>query len=594
MSNATDRALTSQLAEDLAWLEEHCRDQPEAVTHVSELRVASALVRNCIGPFLDGQPATPLHLAVVGGAGTGKSTVVNFLSGSVVAEANPQAGYTRHPIAFAQSQSEPWTGHSGFLGPLRLIGESQPSNLDSDVYQVRHVSLDGEFSLLHQFVIWDCPDMTTWAATGYVPRLLEVVALADVIVYVASDERYNDEVPTQFLNLLLRTGKPIVACLTKMAEANVAAILTHFEHEVLARMPGPVVSCMAIPQLTAGQLADPLNQAKRHRIPLLNQIAVLGEDPARTRSHSVRAATNHLVASQERLMNAARNDIAALEGWRSVVQLGQSEFNERYRREFLMGEKFHRFDEALVRLLDMLELPGIGKFLSGALWVLRTPYRLLKGAMTKALSRPEPPSMPELPVMERALAGWLEMLHKEAARRADTHPVWELVEKGFHEDLRAQADERFHQGFRGFHMAISDEVDRTARAIYEDLERQPVKLISLRTGKFALDVGAIAGAVVMGGPGWNDVILVPLAASVSHMLIEFFGHQYVEVQREEARRRQEALVSQFVSSPVAEWLIQWPTSGGSRFERLQAALRRFPQAIRQLDVAVTKALSAKS
>ena len=65
--------------------------------------------------------------------------------------------------------------------------------------------------------------MTTWAASGYVPRLLEVAALADVIVYVASDERYNDEVPTQFLHLLVRAGKAVVVVLTKMAESQAPA-----------------------------------------------------------------------------------------------------------------------------------------------------------------------------------------------------------------------------------------------------------------------------------------------------------------------------------------------------------------------------------
>ena len=49
-------------------------------------------MRNVVGPSVDGQAATPLFIAVVGGAGTGKSTVVNFLAGSVVADANPQAG----------------------------------------------------------------------------------------------------------------------------------------------------------------------------------------------------------------------------------------------------------------------------------------------------------------------------------------------------------------------------------------------------------------------------------------------------------------------------------------------------------------------
>src|SRR4029077_14101191 len=97
------------------------------------------------------------------------------------------------------------------------------------------------------FVICACPDMTTWAATGYVPRLLEIAGLADVLIYVASDERYNDEVPTQFLHVLLQTGKPVIVCLIKMKEPDASSMIAHFQHEVLGRLSHDAVACMAIP-----------------------------------------------------------------------------------------------------------------------------------------------------------------------------------------------------------------------------------------------------------------------------------------------------------------------------------------------------------
>src|SRR5579884_3483144 len=93
------RALTNELSEDFSWLEQYCRQQAEQAAHAGQLRLAAALVRNTICPFLDGQAAIPLHVIVVGGAGAGKSTAVNLLTGVVAAEANPQAGFTRHPIA---------------------------------------------------------------------------------------------------------------------------------------------------------------------------------------------------------------------------------------------------------------------------------------------------------------------------------------------------------------------------------------------------------------------------------------------------------------------------------------------------------------
>jgi hypothetical protein len=592
MDKTNIRALTSQLAEDLGWLEEHCRRRADHGPQAGQLRLAAAVVRNCLGPFLDEQPPAPLHIAVVGGAGAGKSTVANFLTGSTAAEANPQAGFTRHPIVYTSVNGVlSWPAHLGFLGPLRRLAQPAPANLDSDVYQVRRVNNEpGTFSLLQNFVVWDCPDMTTWAATGYLPRLMEIAGLADVIVYVSSDERYNDEVPTQFLQLLLQAGKPVVAVLMKMREADVPALLGHFHQEVLARLNGKVVASLAIPHLTAAQLADPIRQAGKYRVPLLNQVAVLGDPVLSARRRTVAWANYYLTAYQEQLLRPARQDLAALQGWRTLVQEGQLEFDHRYQSEFLTGEKFRRFDEALVRLLQLLELPGLGRVLSGALWVVRTPYRLIKGLFSKAMHRPDAPSMPELPVLEDALTGWLDMLRKEAARLADTHPLWAHIDKGFAGGLAETTRERFQAGLQQFHVGLVNEVDQTAREIYEELEKNPVALNTLRGTKLALEVGAITTTIVMGGLSVWDIIWVPLAASVTHHLVELLGKSYVENKREQARARQQALVTHYISGPLAEWLAQWPATGGSAFERLQLAVRRIPAAIQHLSVAVQGAI----
>ena len=85
-------------------------------------------------------------------------------------------------------------------------------------------------------------------------------------------------------------------------------------------------------------------------------------------------------------------------------------------------------------------------------------------------------------------------------------------------------------------------------------------------------------------------ILIPLAASVTHHLVELLGKQYVDNQRELARARQQALASQYVSAPMAEWLAQWPSTGGSAYERLQLALRRIPPALKELDESATRSL----
>src|SRR5262245_38185457 len=88
------------LAEDYGWLEEHALSHGQKGQEVNPFRLTRALVSNSLGQFLRHVNPPPLHIVVVGGAGAGKSTLVNFLVGAPVAETNPQAGYTRHPVAY--------------------------------------------------------------------------------------------------------------------------------------------------------------------------------------------------------------------------------------------------------------------------------------------------------------------------------------------------------------------------------------------------------------------------------------------------------------------------------------------------------------
>ena len=201
-----------------------------------------------------------------------------------------------------------------------------------------------------------------------------------------------------------------------------------FQKAVLDKMPMKPVAPLAIPQLTQDQLADPIHKANEYRIPLLNQVSVFASSAKATRLHTVTAAMNYLKTNQAQLLGVAQNDLAALDEWRLLVEQGQVEFAERYRREFLATERFPRFDEALVRLLDLLEIPGIGKVVGS---ILRAPGDLIKFLVTKMAQRPVANPLPERPVLEGSLNGWLDGLRKEAARRAKTHPVWAHIDRSF-------------------------------------------------------------------------------------------------------------------------------------------------------------------
>src|SRR4029078_2372092 len=100
---------------------------------------------------------------------------------------------------------------------------------------------------------------------------------------------------------------------------------------------------MAVPHLTHDELADPQTKAARYRVPLVNQVLVLGEPAADARKRSVESTMRYLKATGDRLLGVAREDVQALEEWKALVAAGRQDFEERYRKEYLTSEKFRRF-----------------------------------------------------------------------------------------------------------------------------------------------------------------------------------------------------------------------------------------------------------
>ncbi len=589
MEPQTHREQTRQLAEDLGWLEDHCRKNPDLSVHTAHLRLAAALTRNVIGPAIDGQPTKPLYIAVVGGAGAGKSTVVNFLAGAVVADANPQAGYTRHPSAFVpQAVRSSWPSYLGFLGPLHRLAEDKPAHLDEDVYQVKPLPIQ-ENNPLDEFVIWDCPDMTTWASEHYVSRLMEVVALADVVVYVASDERYNDEVPTQFLHLLVKTGKAVVCCLTKVREADAPAMIEHFRTEILGKLPTPTgeippIPIVCIPNIPLVVRNTPLSpEAAQYRIPLLNQILALCPNADITRTRTLSNAMLYLESAGDGLLNVARRDLSEYDNWRLLVSRGREEFEERYRQEYLAGEAFRRFDKTREQVMAMIELPGPGRIISTALSVLRMPYEYAREFVGKTLTRPPSSNLSESAVCSAGMSAWLDMIQAESLRRSATHPLWKQITHGIDAGLKTKTMDIFHQHLRELELKEADDLDQVARAVPEKLTQNPFLLNGIRVGAVTLDlitIGAILWLTWV--PSWYHFLLIPLGVALTRHGLEAIVGATINAGRNRVRAKREALLHEHLSGPVARWLGDWPSSGGSTLEKLQLILHRVPELIRAI------------
>jgi hypothetical protein len=591
MSSATPIHIARQLAADLTWLEGYAGERVELHRAIVPLRLSAALLRNQVAPFLEKRPTQPLYLAVVGGAGTGKSTVVNFLIGRSAAETNPQAGFTRHPVAYVTVAS-PFVEQlaNGILGPLKSIPGPCPSDRDEDVFQVRQVAMASETDSepLRQAVVWDCPDMTTWKANQYQTRLVETIGLADLILYVASDERYNDAWPTQYLQYILQTGKPVVACLTKMQPSQVEPMLKHFRESVIARIPecAGVSATVALPSLTAAEQADPSGVGAPIRKVLLEPVNWWLKQPHKTRYDSVLRAARFLEQFQETLLAPARHDLAAVAMWESWVKNGKQTFIQRYQNEYLTGESFPHFNAAMLRLMELLELPGVGQYVSKAMHLLRSPYRWVKSWFNK----PNTKDMPETQVLQAGFQGWLDHLRQQVIQQDDQQPVWKSLRSAFHEQRDRQLHEQFLVRIEEFIKQQAAETEATAKAIYQELEKNPTALNTLRGIKFSIEAASLTGVVITAGTHlFLDALLVPLVASLTQGLTEAMGKTYVDAQREKARTSQLQLFEQKLASPVAAELKQWPGSLIPNLPKLRDIVERLPKDLATLKIAVQDA-----
>ncbi len=123
-----------------------------------------------------GFPAETYVLALVGGTGVGKSSLLNALAGSAVSNASALRPTTAHPLAWVPRSSRPDLG--GLLGWLGIPDE-----------EVR----DHEQDALGNVAILDLPDLDS-VEVEHRARVEAILPRVDAVVWVTDPEKYHDAI----------------------------------------------------------------------------------------------------------------------------------------------------------------------------------------------------------------------------------------------------------------------------------------------------------------------------------------------------------------------------------------------------------------
>jgi len=135
---------------------------------------AQAVAREVTGRL--GFPAETYVLALVGGTGVGKSSLLNALAGSPVSNASARRPTTAQPLAWVPRSSRPDLG--GLLGWLGIPDD-----------EVR----DHEQDALGNVAILDLPDLDS-VELEHRERVEAILPRVDAVVWVTDPEKYHDAI----------------------------------------------------------------------------------------------------------------------------------------------------------------------------------------------------------------------------------------------------------------------------------------------------------------------------------------------------------------------------------------------------------------
>lgn len=524
------------------------------------LELAAAALRD-----LDGLAAgpRPLQVAVVGPTQAGKSTVVNLLLGQAAAEASPLAGFTVHPTGFALNAADPQPGWAeGFFAGWERLPATALSRARLDCYALETV--DAAAGLPDGTVVWDTPDFDSLQAHSYRRGVLDVAALADVVVLVLSKEKYSDLSVWRFLQLLRPLlghpgGRPLLVCLNKV-NADAEAAITRSLRARFAELygDGDAVDIVALPH-------DPVLATPQAHVPasVTRLRAALGE-ALRDVDRSGRAAgVRHLLTAHWDAWTApVVDELEAVRAWHGAVADASRQALESYRHEFLEHpQRFDTFRRAIAELLLLMEVPVLAQSLARIRQALTWPARQLFGRVRGLVraGRGAEGGDADLPAEERVLRDLLEQqltaLARDALRRAEPQlpgaAYWLALSRRLAGDHAALLED-FAAAAHRHHQTFQPEIEAAARRLYATLQEKPALLNALRAARVTTDAAAVALAVKTAGLGVNDLLFAPAMVALTSMLTEGAVGGYMNHVARDLRERQYAAVTAQVFAAVVD------------------------------------------
>jgi len=506
-------------------LKQRYQSQAQLLTHeshkavyqlrIDQLILAEAFIRK--GQSVESMLKPIVQIAVVGPTQAGKSSLVNMMLNDTLAGVSPLAGYTAHPQGFCKGVTvAECSGLQRYFGRFQQMPLSQLTKNRYDCYALTESKHDSGY--LPRCVLWDTPDFDSIDSAHYREGVLRTIALADIIILALSKEKYADQSVWDLMSDLEALHQPTIICLNKLSDDSEAILIRSLKEKwsLVRKDAFPNVVPLYY-QKAMGAPIWPDNQKM-----LIKNLAKQVEPSVKNyKSKHARYAQELLQRHWSAWLEPVHIEHQALKEWRELVDLMLKRAMENYRRDFLNHpHHYETFQKALVELLTLLEIPGIAVMLAGTrkilTWPIKQIQRLGRRKVQTANNSNETALLNQ--IAEHILIQLADQLI-DKAEQSQFDQWW----RECNQLLRAQRIsllQSFEQAVSRYHAAFEQDVEKTARRLYQKLQDQPMVLNSLRATRATTDAAAIALAIHTGGIGVQDLVFAPAMLTVTSLLAE--------------------------------------------------------------------------
>lgn len=519
------------------------------------------------------QDAPPV-VVIAGGTNVGKSTVFNWVVGDQVASSSPLARHTKAPTVFVHQAEVPALCDGAFLPSYRRTTMHDPADATREPEQ----GITAYFLKTHDkadvkgVVLVDSPDIDSTHANNRTVAE-DLLFLADAVIFVATPEKYNDELCVRYLRQATELSKTLVCVLNKGADAEVARDF----REVVVPGLGGEVTVLTLPYVAPKP--DP-RTSEPYRLELQRTVLRPRDAAAELRRSAVRGAAAWLGRDLQRITARLREELSELDRVRSEVSLVLDARRDEYRR-FLEGLEFYELDDVFIRVLEYFKIPvlddvydafrgAIGLVTAGVARIVTGKGDLRSSRQIKLEARAEADRQKAKELIEAARAEVLEVPFRFTGAVRGAAPAWI-------EGLKTPSVDEQNGDVEAFQKAATAEaegwIEREKRRHIELLEDHPYARNLLRAIKGGLQIGVgLLSAKLTGGFGPWDALIGTATERATKEVLERAGgvvhYQSLKAEFTQARAR---LFRDLLERAVAQPLLTRLPSGvePERLERLE-------------------------